>query len=225
VKGRPRDLEIHETREPVDLREAAELGDRYLRTEQIRRLVMLLGPAWFCGIIVIARQEGKVVGFNVALRTSNPRIWFLPYILVKPSHAHRQVGSRIHRKAESALAGKGVRWLVATVSPDNYPSLAMLVNEYGWRGIRFLPGFYGKRRSRLLVVKDLAQPHQPNVKLESKGITVVRPNDWKRLVSLINRKRAVVCRIIGDPTNWFLGLQKLEWRNKEISEWISALSL
>ena len=118
----------------------------------------VLRPALnFCGFIVSAYIHRKLIGYTYAFKAEEPDTYYFSYIWVDERYRNRGIGSLIHERAIKESRRRGAKKLIATCAPNNYPSLTMLLNKFGWVIRRFKRDFYGKHEHRFILELYLAK--------------------------------------------------------------------
>jgi L-2,4-diaminobutyric acid acetyltransferase len=90
----------------------------------------------FADTCFVAERDGKVVGFVLAYRPpSAPEAVFVWQVGVSPTERGQGVGQRLLEALVAAPACLDARFLTATVSPDNGPSLSLFRGFARKRGL------------------------------------------------------------------------------------------
>lgn len=106
---------------------------------------------------VIVRDEGKPVGFMSAYRLPNdPHTLFVWQVGVLPSHRGQKISQRMLAEILDRPENQDLRYVQATVAPDNYASQ------------RIFSALAEERRAKLsekllFSEKDFSTPHAPEV--------------------------------------------------------------
>lgn len=90
----------------------------------------------FASTCLVAERDGKLVGFVLAYRPpSDPESLFVWQIGVAPGARGTGLGRRMLQAALEQPACRDARFLTATVSPDNAPSMALFRGFAKARGV------------------------------------------------------------------------------------------
>ncbi len=105
-------------------------------------------------IMFKAISEGTIAGFVVGL--VHHREAEVHTINVRMESRRRGVATGVIQILETQFLELGCKTAVAEISPDNVAS-KRLFEKLGYRNVRYLPGFYSRGRSAILVEKLLTQ--------------------------------------------------------------------
>lgn len=109
----------------------------------------------FAATSVVAEVGGELGGFVIGYRRpAAPDTYFLWQVAVRPSHRGRGLGGRMMDGLLSQQVAEGVRWLEATVTPDNEAS-QRLFQAFADRWGATL------ERSVLFAAADFPDAHEP----------------------------------------------------------------
>ncbi|MGK5556165.1 diaminobutyrate acetyltransferase [Actinomadura kijaniata] len=111
----------------------------------------------FADTSVVADDGGRPRGFVTGYRRPDaPDTLFIWQVAVDASHRGRGLARRMLDELAARTGGQGIRWVEATVTPDNAPSAAMFASFARDHGC-------GLTRTRLFGREHLAGDHEPEL--------------------------------------------------------------
>nr|MDT0663603.1 GNAT family N-acetyltransferase [Micromonospora sp. DSM 115978] len=110
------------------------------------------------GELLLAEENGKSVGYSLAVGTSTPRLgWFLG-LGVDPAYRCRGLGSRLAQTSLFVLYSKGIRRVRLSVDAKNVPAVG-LYHKLGFELVDEVDDYLGPGEPRQVLELTLGEHH------------------------------------------------------------------
>jgi ribosomal protein S18 acetylase RimI-like enzyme len=106
------------------------------------------------GTLLVADEDGEVVGFTIGAPSSDPSIGWILRLKVREDCRRRGHATALLRGVLGRLRIRGVRTVRLTVSPENHAARGLYA-RFGFREEALLTGYFGPDEDRLVLALRL----------------------------------------------------------------------
>jgi len=171
---------VHSQREQIDMSQFVEAEKELNSFDFYATSRVLKAALHFCGFIVAAYENEKLIGFTYVFKCDEKSTYFFSYIWISSDYRSKGIGDNVHKLALKEAFQRGAKKLYATCSPKNINSLRLLLRN-NWVISSYNNDFYGKNEHRF-ILQHSTQNVAYHIKAIEKEISL---NDLKKINNLL----------------------------------------